>query len=167
VHTGAVDWLLEYATPTYVLVNKYTAMRLHCRRRMFIGTAKPRFYSACRVALGRAFCRRTRYLRYNSKTSLFTRTYVGVAYSSNQSTARVCTQLALSDAGRYLAFPTIISQLHIYVHMRDFYTYSKMAISDAAKPPYYGDKKKPNDGYVRKPSIITERRRKYLEMHTV
>jgi hypothetical protein len=31
VHTGAVDWFMEYATPTYVLMNKYTAMRLHCR----------------------------------------------------------------------------------------------------------------------------------------
>jgi hypothetical protein len=31
-----------------------TAMRLHCRRRMFIGR---RFYSACRIALSRAFCR--------------------------------------------------------------------------------------------------------------
>jgi hypothetical protein len=28
VHTGAVDWFMEYATPTYALVNKYTAMRL-------------------------------------------------------------------------------------------------------------------------------------------
>jgi hypothetical protein len=40
------------------------------------------------------------------------RTYVGVAYSSNQSTAPVCTQLALSDANGYLAFPTIFEQLN-------------------------------------------------------
>jgi hypothetical protein len=39
VHTGAVDWFMEYATPTYVLVN-----------------------NAYPIALGRAFCRRTRYL---------------------------------------------------------------------------------------------------------
>jgi hypothetical protein len=42
--------------------------------------------------------------------ALFTRTYVGVAYSMNQSTAPVCTQLALSDADGYLAFPVIISR---------------------------------------------------------
>jgi hypothetical protein len=53
--------------------NKYTAMQLHCRRRMFLGTAKPRFYCACRIALGRAFCRRTIHLRNNSKTSLIAR----------------------------------------------------------------------------------------------
>jgi hypothetical protein len=49
VRTVAVDWLLEYATPTKGPVNKYTAMRLHCRRRMRRGTAKPRFYSACSI----------------------------------------------------------------------------------------------------------------------
>jgi hypothetical protein len=64
--------------------------------------------------------------------ALFTRTYVGVAYSMNQSTEPVCIQLALSDADGYLAFPVIIAtlgirndlfvtdsaRLHRYVHMR-------------------------------------------------
>jgi hypothetical protein len=31
-----IQVLMEYATPTYVLVNKYTARRLHCRRQMFV-----------------------------------------------------------------------------------------------------------------------------------
>jgi hypothetical protein len=73
---------------------------------------------------------------------LFTRTYVGVAYSSNQSTAPVCTQLALSDADGYLAFPTIISQLHIYVHMRDFYI-RKWRYRTQRNLPTMGTKKTP------------------------
>jgi hypothetical protein len=44
---------------TYVLVNKYTARRLHCRRQMFVEQQNLFFISE--------FCRRTRYLRKNSK----------------------------------------------------------------------------------------------------
>jgi hypothetical protein len=65
---------MEYATPTYGPVNKY----LHSNAAALSEADAHRnsktsiFYSGGRCNFDRAFCRCTRYLRYNCETSLIT-----------------------------------------------------------------------------------------------
>jgi hypothetical protein len=99
VHTGAVDWFMEYATPTYVLMNKYTAMRLHCRRRMFQETAEPLFYilDICKQYPHSADARDI--LDISAEPPYYI------------ATLGIRNDLFVTDSAR----------LHRYVHMRDFY----------------------------------------------